>query len=1127
MRITERLIKSAGELIPTITMHPKVMILVSRTHWRCISCRLVSQHVVSIDEHIKICHINLLSPATTSSPAPPSECDQGSYSDGELYSASNTGVLMKTKKTFTDDLPTNFEQDEEASISPGEISGKRRRTSKIGEARNTQRKTLRKASPARYFADVSDSGPSSELSDFKDKTRAGTLPRSTTRGKQSKRGQSNFDARSNTDGVSSNTKQGKGGPRKKRKLPSVSSAEEDKADYEHPRQKEQRGRKAKPTKNEADTEGENLHNHAKISRKVKQSSNEGTGDETLHKHTKRGPKGGRPGYVKKRTKATKSQLRSAIYDGEVKKPGLGGKPVKRTFEVTETEKKELKECYVGIQKSVKTEVNQRDVEKAALSSQNADDHNHSKPVPQENPKVIVSDHASTGAQVCTDLQGTGHSSTNKISSELQTTYSTNDNRTDPLTLTENRPKLLYTNENKTELLTPNESRTELLTSNKNKTEVLGENRRDVLATNELLTASDHRPELLVAGNENRFDVWGMNESRPGTSGNSISEANGALTRSNMMGTYVTLTGTHPQSENIQHQPSAYFPPPGVSVSFPSPSQDFLPHAVSVSHYRGYGYPTSVPAVPQISAGAQQESVPNTDANLYAYRPNRTVANFSACAINEPTELLPSFGAANTPHYSTGQCLSDSLQAENYGQVAVPKATKVTEMSANENLETQEPEEWVKNKTRFSFTNPKPSLTVEQPSQIFECTVCQAKFSSTENLSCHVSKMDAHSDGVSQCKSCLRNFHSSHDLNLHVFGEHEKKKKPFCFECGEKFHSMETFEKHLHQHLWNQDPVLLDMEFHACQICKADVVCKYAIIQKHYYNKHKVTTCLECFVRSELVVLSDSVSVKEHRQMHINFCNICIRDFQSAESLQAHYQYHTNSRQEEDGKGHLCEKCRQWCPNKASVVLHHKEHKLQIMRDWRVEKWGIGITCVHCDKVLRNKRNLQRHIAQLHSSTRSYKFHCEFCGKGVDSKSNLKDHIALRHLGIKRYICEFCHQRFACAPTLRRHVLRDHATDKQYTCEFCGERFCEKFNLTKHMYIHTGSARFMCEQCGKAFHSSSEFKKHTSVHAEKREFVCQGCGQGYKRKEHLKRHLTKCTKVVQTEVQMHTDGFDPV
>ncbi|KAL8603951.1 hypothetical protein ACOMHN_038995 [Nucella lapillus] len=221
--------------------------------------------------------------------------------------------------------------------------------------------------------------------------------------------------------------------------------------------------------------------------------------------------------------------------------------------------------------------------------------------------------------------------------------------------------------------------------------------------------------------------------------------------------------------------------------------------------------------------------------------------------------------------------------------------------------------------------------------------------------------------------------------------------------------------------------------------------------------------------------------------------------------------------QEDGQGEVCGKCSQWCPNKALVTLHHKEHKLQVMRKWREEKWGVGIPCIHCDKVLRNKRNLDRHTAQMHSNCRSYNFHCEFCGKGIDDKNILKDHIAVQHLGIKRYSCEYCNQRFSCAPTLKRHILKEHVTDRLYTCEVCGERFCEKFKLTRHMYIHTGSARFMCEQCGKGCHTTSEFKKHLAVH-EKRVFACQQCGQEYKRKEHLKRHYQKCTRSMQNKAQ---------
>ncbi|KAK7475534.1 hypothetical protein BaRGS_00033223 [Batillaria attramentaria] len=410
---------------------------------------------------------------------------------------------------------------------------------------------------------------------------------------------------------------------------------------------------------------------------------------------------------------------------------------------------------------------------------------------------------------------------------------------------------------------------------------------------------------------------------------------------------------------------------------------------------------------------------------------------------------------------------------------------------------------------FNFRHTKPPAVVNNLMQILNCKICQAKFSSPEKLSAHETKMVAF--GVAQCRECEQTFHGAHLLNLHVFGEHEVRKKGFCFKCGAVCDSMEKLERHVHTHVQHRECKLTEMQFHECRVCGKEILSEYSIMQSHYYARHKANLCFDCYIKSDIVYFTDSTAAKEHRESHEKVCCLCTEVFPSIEHLHAHYVVHTHGHLEEDGEGMTCEKCGHWCPNRVAVMLHDKGHKLQQVREKRAEGAKAGFICLQCDKVYRSKRNLDRHTAHAHSQNRTYKFTCEFCGKGVDSKSLLQDHIALHHLGIKRYTCEHCDQRFVCRPTLRRHVLREHARDQQYRCKFCGERFCDKVKLDRHMFTHTGMARFMCEHCGKGFHTSSEFNNHMAVHAVTRDFVCQGCGQDYKRKEHLRRHIKNCGK----------------
>ena len=74
-------------------MHSKVVLVVSRTHWRCLSCKLLNKRMVSIDQHLQSAHPKVGLPSTSTSsdhPVPhssqgfPTVCQQKGYPKYEL-----------------------------------------------------------------------------------------------------------------------------------------------------------------------------------------------------------------------------------------------------------------------------------------------------------------------------------------------------------------------------------------------------------------------------------------------------------------------------------------------------------------------------------------------------------------------------------------------------------------------------------------------------------------------------------------------------------------------------------------------------------------------------------------------------------------------------------------------------------------------------------------------------------------------------------------------------------------------------------------------------------------------------------------------------------------------------------
>ncbi|KAK7114658.1 uncharacterized protein [Littorina saxatilis] len=1056
-------------------MHAKVTILVSKTHWRCLSCRQIKKHMVSIDKHLQAHHGDLLSPLATSpesqlpdlflpkgtrsslmsyqmSPTRTSkrstrQQELGSYSDGEFdYS----GYAIFRQKTAASDFTKDTNKAERLSSDEDEKSGKESTGSNENKKNSTENtgqiavascdiKSNKRYRPAKSLPKVSvgKSAKHQKLT-FHDTTRT-TRPasRQDTKTKQSKKQQHRLDTR-----IKLNKAPGKAKkqntyslPEEQIQVPLSNCSDVSDTEYVVINSLVKKDRKKRPPNINIDSNDITSLEDMSLG-KVKRGKRRKQPAEKVHTQTENSPSKKKRGRPPKEKSNELDKLASHFDGGQVKKPGLGGRPVTRTLEVSDTERNKLIDSYV----ITKPQDTYNGAEEASNSLTKAQCSEHiDAPLPSESvhTKTFGTLHSVHAARV--DVMG----------SHVLVSANMNKNEIKNQTLHDKRSKLL----------------------------VFSEDQGGAQDTDKLSVSNSVGNGQLIKGESD--DVI---QNISGIPFNDLTEPNVATMLISQSEQHVSPAYVGHQVQNTHH----ICPLAVNSSGLQSLQSDLIYSGVSSGHLKGHDQCQSLsPPGPaeQIPFGSLQQSTASSDANLYTYYGNANIHDQSG-----------------TSFYPDGTNLNN-----------LPVATN-TEALPNEGAESEHAKEWLRNKVPFKFTHTKLSVKVKQPSQIFVCKVCQAKYSSTEGLSHHMSRMS--SQELFQCRSCLKTFHNIYDLSLHVFGEHEKKKKPCCFDCEEKFQTMEEFERHLNRHLGNQDPKLFDLQFHACQICKEDVPCNPAIMHKHYYRKHKTTVCFECLVRSELVLMSDAALVQDHRRSHSYFCSICIRDVPVLESLEAHTESHASVQQQEDGQGQVCDRCNQWCPNKVSHATHHREHKRQVIRDWRAENWDVGLACTLCGKVLRSKRNLQRHMDQQHSSSRTYKFHCEFCGKGEDCKSALKNHIALHHLGIKRYVCEFCQQSFANGQCLKRHILKDHATDKQYICELCDKKFCEKSKWTKHMFTHTGFSRFMCEHCGKAFHACSDLKRHLSVHLERREFVCQRCWQGFKRKEHLNRHVSKCPKVIQ-------------
>ena len=195
----------------------------------------------------------------------------------------------------------------------------------------------------------------------------------------------------------------------------------------------------------------------------------------------------------------------------------------------------------------------------------------------------------------------------------------------------------------------------------------------------------------------------------------------------------------------------------------------------------------------------------------------------------------------------------------------------------------------------------------------------------------------------------------------------------------------------------------------------------------------------------------------------------------------------------------CKVCDSVFPNKHSLVQHEKEsgHFLKF-------------SCQHCDKRFRQKIQVKRHEAQVHSEEMPYqcnrcdrKFKSEFswrrhqdndeihkrlenytpfltcsvCGKQFERRRKwcLDQHM-LTHEPDNKFPCDICFKYFRTNNYLNTHKKACSGI-KQEECAFCGKRFSKKTVLINHERLHTGERPYHCRLCDERFRTHHNYSLH--------------------------------------------------
>jgi uncharacterized Zn-finger protein len=108
---------------------------------------------------------------------------------------------------------------------------------------------------------------------------------------------------------------------------------------------------------------------------------------------------------------------------------------------------------------------------------------------------------------------------------------------------------------------------------------------------------------------------------------------------------------------------------------------------------------------------------------------------------------------------------------------------------------------------------------------------------------------------------------------------------------------------------------------------------------------------------------------------------------------------------------------------------------------------------------------------------------------------------------KNYSCTECEKSFVYKYDLTRH-MHLHTGEKLYSCNQCDKKFSQNSHLKEHMYTHTGEKPFACHQCNQKFSRNGDLKRHMLTHTGEKPFACTLCHKSFTRNGSLKKHILR-------------------
>lgn len=167
------------------------------------------------------------------------------------------------------------------------------------------------------------------------------------------------------------------------------------------------------------------------------------------------------------------------------------------------------------------------------------------------------------------------------------------------------------------------------------------------------------------------------------------------------------------------------------------------------------------------------------------------------------------------------------------------------------------------------------------------------------------------------------------------------------------------------------------------------------------------------------------------------------------------------------------------------------------------------TCSECEYKSTDQISLVRHAKRVHDVGTEL-FTCSFCKKSYNWRYQLQRHLAV-HSVDKPFTCSTCEKSFALKSYLRAHQQKTHSEERPFSCKICGKTFSLRAYLnhhqrSRHQDKKAGLRLFPCPLCKEKLpHKTALIKHHRRAHLGVKDFVCPVCKKTFNHRSHFINH----------------------